>query len=483
MVPAIATVVYVLGILALFLLDRDENARTSGALWMPVIWLLINGSRPVSQWLQTGPTISQIQTTPRPVEADLYLDGSPLDAVVWAILLAVGMAVLFTRREQVWTLLRANGPILLFFSYCALSIIWSDYPFVAFKRWIKAVGDVVMILIVLTDLNPSFAIRRLISRAGFVLIPVSVLFIKYYPDLGRSYNPWTWMPVYGGVTTFKNLLGMTCLICGLGSLWCFVAAYEDKEDTRRARHLIAHGVVIAMVLWLFWVADSMTSLSCFIMAGGVMIASSQARLARKPLVVHVLVAAVVLVSIFALFLDASGGLVGSLGRDSTLTGRSAIWNVVLSLDQSPLLGTGYESFWLGKRLQEVLDLTKMKGIQEAHNGYLEIYLNLGWVGITLLALLIMAGYRNVIAMFGRDPQAGRIRLAFFVVAVVYSFTEAGFKTLTPVWICFLLAVMAVPIAPIPERPQLTGIDHTEIFSEVARQPDHILRAGSCWETD
>jgi O-antigen ligase len=110
----------------------------------------------------------------------------------------------------------------------------------------------------------------------------------------------------------------------------------------------------------------------------------------------------------------------------------------------------------------------MKGIQEAHNGYLEIYLNLGWVGITLLSLLLMAGYRNVIAMFGRDRQAGRIRLAFFVVAVVYSFTEAGFKMLTPVWICFLLAVTAVPIADIPERPQLTGIDHMEIFSEVAR---------------
>jgi len=478
MAPAIATVVYILGIVALFLFDRDENAHTSKALWIPVIWLLISGSRPVSEWLQTGPSIS-----PRAFAADLYLDGSPLDAVVWAILLAVGIGVLFSRREQVWTLLRVNGPILLFFSYCALSIVWSDYPFVAFKRWIKAAGDVVMILIVLTDLNPHVAIRRFISRAGFVLIPVSVLFIKYYPDLGRSYNTWTWIPVYGGVTMFKNLLGMTCLICGLGSLWCFVAAYEDKEDTRRVRHLIAHGVVIAMVLWLFWVADSMTSLSCFIVAGGVMIVASQARLARKPLVVHVLVAAVVLVSTFALFLDASGGLVGSLGRDRTLTGRSTIWNAVLSLDHSPLLGTGFESFWVGKRLEEVLSLTKMKGIQEAHNGYLEVYLNLGWVGITLLALLIMAGYRNVIAMFRRNPKADRIRLAFFVAAVVYSFTEAGFKMLAPVWTCFLLAVTAVPLAPIPERPQLTGIDHTEIFPELARQPDHVLRAGSYWEAD
>src|SRR5258708_40253175 len=129
MAPAIATVVYVLGILALFLLDRDENARTSGALWMPVIWLLINGSRPVSQWLQTGPTISQIQTTPRPVEANLYLDGSPLDAVVWAILLAAGTAGLFTQKEKVWTPLRRHGPLLLVFFVVSLSRFCAHYPF------------------------------------------------------------------------------------------------------------------------------------------------------------------------------------------------------------------------------------------------------------------------------------------------------------------------------------------------------------------
>ena len=79
---------------------------------------------------------------------------------------------------------RQNTPILLFFAYCAVSTLWSDYTDVSFKRWIKAVGDLVMALIVLTDANPFAALKRLMAQVGFVLIPASILLIKYYPGLG-----------------------------------------------------------------------------------------------------------------------------------------------------------------------------------------------------------------------------------------------------------------------------------------------------------
>jgi len=47
----VATIVYAVWICALFALNRDRKARTSPALWIPVIWLLIAGSRMVSDWL------------------------------------------------------------------------------------------------------------------------------------------------------------------------------------------------------------------------------------------------------------------------------------------------------------------------------------------------------------------------------------------------------------------------------------------------
>ena len=83
-------------------------------------------------------------------------------------------------------------------------------------------------------------------------------------------------------------------------------------------------------------------------------------------------------------------------------------------------------------------------LNEAHNGYLEVYLNLGWCGVTLLAVLIVTGYRNVMVVFRQDRHVGALRLAYFVAAVIYSLTEAGFRMISPTWIIFLLATTAIP---------------------------------------
>ncbi len=466
MTQHLATIVYVAGIIGLFFLDRDLKERTSKALWVPVMWLLIVGSRPVSMWFQTGPTISQ---------ADQYTEGSPLDAAVFGVLIAAGVVVLSSRSRQVKRFLRGNVPLLLFFSYCALSILWSDNSFVAFKRWTKAVGDLVMVLIVLTDPDPLAATKRFFSRAAFVLLPTSVLFIKYYPDLGRSYNPWTWVPMYGGVTTFKNLLGMTCLVCGLGSLWSFLSAYLERKMPHRIQHMIAHGIILATAVWLFKTADSMTSLSCFLMAAAVLVVTTRRWVITRASVVHTLVGFFVALALCALFADTGGTLVHSLGRDPSLTGRTAIWQAVLSLQTNPLFGTGFESFWLGSRLERVWEMTE-KGIQEAHNGYLELYLNLGLVGVALFASLIVTGYRHALSVFRREPHAGRIRLAFFTAGVIYSFTEAGFRMMSPIWIAFLLAITGVPRIshykkhqPRPEMPvgQIELPAETEIVAQAA----------------
>ena len=251
----------------------------------------------MSAWLQVGRAVS---------ESDLGTESSPLDAAVFGILIAASLLVLSNRQGQVKKLLRQNLPILLFFLYCAASIVWSDYPFVSLKRWVKAVGDFTMVLVVLTDRNPPAAIKRFFTWAGFLLLPLSVLFIKYYPDLGRDYNRWTLMPTYTGVTQFKNLLGMTCLVCGLGSLWAFLSAREDAAMPHRVRHLIAHGPIVILAIFLLVLADSMTSLSCLLMAGTVMVLTTRSWVTRRKSAVHIIVGGFVALSLVALFFDAGG---------------------------------------------------------------------------------------------------------------------------------------------------------------------------------
>ncbi len=83
-------------------------------------------------------------------------------------------------------MLKGNAPVLLFFGYCLFSVMWSDYPDVAFKRWTKGFGDLEMGLIVLTESDPLAALKRLLTRAGFVLIPLSVLYHQVLSRLSAA---------------------------------------------------------------------------------------------------------------------------------------------------------------------------------------------------------------------------------------------------------------------------------------------------------
>jgi O-antigen ligase len=171
---------------------------------------------------------------------------------------------------------------------------------------------------------------------------------------------------------------------------------------------------------------------------------------RRPAVIRVLAFAMVLVSFSAVFLDPASGLLESVGRNPTLTGRTEVWAHVIPLNENPLIGSGYESFWLGERLERMWSIFWWHP-NEAHNGYLEVFLNLGWIGVALLGLLIVTGYRTVFAAFRADPEIGSVKVGFFVAAVAYSFSEAGFRELNPIWIFFLLMTTAIPVpSTIPE---------------------------------
>src|SRR5262249_28305683 len=147
-------------------------------------------------------------------------------------------------------------------------------------RWFKGIGDLVMVLVVLTDRDRDAAIERLLTRCGFILIPLSVLFIKYYPDVGRSYNRWTWTYSFGGVTTNKNTLGMICMLFGVASVWRVMGILSGKESG--GRKLLAHGLFLCMVGWLFYMANSVTSLSCLVLASGIIALAHTSMLRRRP---------------------------------------------------------------------------------------------------------------------------------------------------------------------------------------------------------
>ena len=430
MPPAIASIIFTIGILGLFYLDRHEDSRVSKALWIPAVWLFLCSSRPPSLWFGVRQSLDS---------SDIYTEGSPFDRNIFIILLLAALAVLLARSARVGPMLRKNALILLFFLFCGISILWSAFPFVAFKRFTKALGDLGMVLIILSESDPLAALKRLLTRLGFLIFPLSILFIKYYPHIGRLLDK-SWLLEATGVATQKNELGVDCMMFGVLFLWMLVSVYREQEDPSRRRRLFAYGTIIAMIIWLLNQCNSTTSITGLISAGGVMWLAS--RPSRKPALVHLLVFVVLGITVTALFFDPGGGMVGALGKDPTLTGRKDAWKLLLSWPTNPWVGQGYESFWLGDRLEQIRKALNDFPINEAHNGYIEVYLNLGWVGICFIALLLVTAYKRVISGIHRNPETGSLFLGLFLCTLFFSLTEAAFRLNCISWIFFLLVTMA-----------------------------------------
>lgn len=475
MPPPLMAFVCIIGIIGLFVLQREKGPQPSKALWIPMAWLFINCSRPFSLWLGA---LGIGGSGGGGGGGQIYLEGSPIDAVLFSSLLLAGLVVLAYRGPRVFPFFPRMLPILIFFLYCGISILWSDYPFVAFKHWNKGIGDLVMVLVIVTDPEPYVGLQRMLTRLATVLLPLSILFNKYYPSLGRGFSAGG-IPVYGGVTTNKNTLGVVCLIFGLGALWRFLALYRDREVLHRTRLLVVQGTLLSMVVYLLWMCNSMTSIMCLVTGSGLLLLADRPAGPRRIVVINLLAAAIVGLSLFAVFFDSSGNLVQNIGRNSTLTGRTDIWDAVLPFAGNPLIGTGYESFWLGPRLEKFWSVQDgaFFGLQEAHNGYLELYLNLGWIGIVLIAVLIVVSYPRVLATYRNDPHSGSLGLAFFVSEVIYNYTEAGFRMMFPLWIFFLLAVLGIPKAPAPQTLSETDADLLDDMLSSETHLDHTVGVG------
>ena len=129
-----------------WLMKQDQRARVgvSWSLLIPGFWLAMQGSRPLSFWLGVG---------------DSGDDSNLLDTVLFAGLL-VSAVIVLRRKGLAWgALARENRTLFLLYFYFVLSIVWSDLPVLSTKRIVKDFGCVLMGLVMLSQANPSEAIR------------------------------------------------------------------------------------------------------------------------------------------------------------------------------------------------------------------------------------------------------------------------------------------------------------------------------------
>jgi exopolysaccharide production protein ExoQ len=433
MPPYLALFLWLVFLLGLLVVDPAEHSGTSMALWVPLTWLLIVGSRLPSQWL--GATVG--------TSAQAFEEGNALDRTIFFLLIVLAIAALTKRRFKWGAFLGQNVALVAFVFFALLSVVWSDYPFVAFKRWYRDLGFYLMPLVVLSDASPVEAMRTVLRRFSYILISLSVVLVKYFPYVGRGYDMWTGIASYCGATTGKNLLGALCMISGLFFFWDTVTRWSDRKERRTKRIILVNFAFIGMTLWLLNLAPSATSRVCLAI-GCMVIAATHSKIGRRhPGFLKTMIpASFLLYLILAYGFNVNGELASAVGRDPTLTDRTLIWKIVLGMHTNPIIGTGYESFWLGSRYEQIRRYFEA-GLNEAHNGYLEIYLSLGMIGVCLLIGFLIASYRTICKKLTPFSNLGSLSLALWLIVVFYNMSESAFK-FHLVWATFLLAAIAVP---------------------------------------
>jgi O-antigen ligase len=413
-------------------IDKDPRGDVSKAMLIPFAWMCIAGSRYVGQWLK-----------PRdPNNLSVYLEGSPVDRAVILFLIVAGIVVLARRKLSWIEIFTKNIWVWLYFLYGLISIAWADYPFVALKRWIKGLGTVIMVLIILTEIKPYKALENALRKMAFLLLPLSVLFIKYIPHLGRAYH--RGRPMYTGVAGHKNGLGILCLVAGIYFCWMFLYRTVERSNLKDKARIGFYASMVLMIVWLTYKANSATSLSCMIVGIFVIVLSRMPAFRKNPQrILYIVISFFIIFISLEAFFGVKDKIFMLLGREPTLTSRVPMWKDLISMVSNPILGFGYDSFWMGAR-QEYMYMN-WGIIGNAHNGYLEMYLNLGLIGVFFIAAWFASGLAKIRRYLQVDYAVGILRVTLILVAAIHSYAEASFYGVSLTWMLLFLAIMDPPL--------------------------------------
>ncbi|MCU1526586.1 MAG: hypothetical protein JWP75_349, partial [Frondihabitans sp.] len=301
-------------------------------------------------------------------------------------------------------------PVLLglFLAYLTLSIIWSDYPagsalgiatqlmttiapvaIVATTSWegiVKALGRVLRTMVILSLLFELVV-------AVFVRHP----FCPVYVDCsGHPPEAFYWTRdnlLTGG--QIQGLPGNSNLLA-IYALLALVVTATQAAARQLPRRTALIGIVAAVLA--LGLTRSSTVIICVFTTAIVLAFALIAR--RTPLRRRWTVgvgALVVAALIAAVAVFAHGPILKLLDKSPDLTGRFTIWKDVYHLAiQRPIAGWGWTGWWQ-PYLKPFSDLAKLKGVVylQAHDAYLDVWFQLGWIGLVLfLAVLVTTASRS-----------------------------------------------------------------------------------------
>ncbi len=356
----------------------------------------------------------------------------------------VGFILAFTTFVGVtapWKSVRTARRTLLLWAlllWAALSFFWSEAPEMTLRRTVGVtLAAVYAVALRIRFSDTDFS--RLLGWTVLVALGTSLVLVGVAPHWAVMEFPHE--GAWNGAFLHKNVLGR---IAALGILFF---AFLCWIDDRRALWIGAL-VLAAVCLWRSESASSLV-LVCVLAGVGIALRELPKRGGLSGSVSLVVALGLATVGFYAVLnFDL---ILQLLKRDVTLTGRTPLWAALLPILHDRFwTGYGFRAFWLGWEGPSAEVYKVMTWFPEhAHNGFLDLWLELGCVGV-LLGLGVLL---SPLAFHGRAAMQGRPLAVFWVLlglfVLLYNLPESYF--MRPNGILWLLAVAAATAPEMQEK--------------------------------
>ncbi|GAB4518234.1 MAG: hypothetical protein Tsb0019_18240 [Roseibium sp.] len=324
--------------------------------------------------------------------------------------------------------------LLAYLALALLSVFWSPVPGIALRR---SVQQIIIVLSLVISVSCTDDARALFGRTLLLLnavVLVNCLAVAFLPPTPLG---------HAGIYPQKNGLGAVMALAVMFNIYGLMT-------TTGAAKRVCIVLFSALAFALLVLSQSKTSLGLSIlMPVAAYLLVSMALLFRinaLTLLVFFTITGAVL-WLFASTLTRFGfsDLSLLLFNDETYTGRTFIWSFVLDIiSRAPILGQGYASFWATG--SDSIAFREAPGfvilLIQAHNGYLDVMLETGLVGFSLLFVLILSALAAVARIVPLDRQVAFISLCLLLFVICHNMLESSwYRSYSLNWLFFLMAAL------------------------------------------
>jgi O-antigen ligase len=333
----------------------------------------------------------------------------------------------------------------MYLAFAGASVLWSFNPRVSTIRFAQQAMVVTSIVLPAMLAAPTADMMRGLFLWCFA--PAAILNIFFV--ISNSPSVVAALKGYPGFFLGKNYLGEFSAIPFLLAL----------HETYYAGFRRALGIVIVVIaVLLLFLSNSKTAfglaLICPLVAALTLILRKVTRISPAIILLSIPLCYLLLSSVSNFGIERISYM---LYGDSSLTGRTVIWDFAnYEIARRPLQGWGYQSFWLaGPGAPSIVDAPGwVKTMPDAHNGYVDTKLELGYIGLAFLLIFIITTLHGVGRMAARNPARAWLVLSLALFIIAYNFFESlWMRSYEFLWVVFL--ILAAEIArywrPFPLR--------------------------------